>query len=502
VRTVASRQIIIAVSGSARAKSIRPGMMLGEAKALCATVMHAEHEPQRDAVALEALARWMMRFSPVVALCSTGFQPVSKDPRHGLEARATDDYGVFLDMSGSQRLFGSLHRILEAVRVSLARMKISAQLAIAPTPGAAWALSRASKEDCVIISRDDLPRAIEHLPPIALRIDEGIAKTLHHLGLCMIGDVLRLPRETLPARFGDQLLLRIDQALGNVPEPLVPIEPFSPIESRMDFDYPIASIEALWAILQKLIGQIVAELSRRGRGAREVQVEFFRPYAPDGARTLVKTIHLSRPSRNAANLFNLIHCATEMIEIANRDEGFWGIRLSVMSSQRISDEQIQLLENEQFIGEQELTHLIERLCARLGESIVMQSQLVESHVPEQACNVSSTGVPPVSRAGCPCYKKPVRPLHLLRYPKEIRVIVSPSDDRNGRPISFTDDAGVVHRITHAIGPERIAGQWWQGHDKTRDYFEVESSANEQNGKRFWIFRVLQTGRWFMHGVFE
>ena len=76
-------------------------------------------------------------------------------------------------------------------------------------------------------------------------------------------------------------------------------------------------------------------------------------------------------------------------------------------------------------------------------------------------------------------------------------MVSPSDDRDGRPISFSW-RGEVHRLLHAVGPERIAGQWWQGHHKTRDYFDVE----DPNGKRFWIFRVMESGKWYVHGEFE
>ena len=77
-------------------------------------------------------------------------------------------------------------------------------------------------------------------------------------------------------------------------------------------------------------------------------------------------------------------------------------------------------------------------------------------------------------------------------------MVAPSEDKEGgRPVSMTLDDS-VHRFDHIIGPERIAGIWWEGHNKTRDYFEVEESA----GKRFWIFRVLQTARWFLHGRFE
>ena len=76
-------------------------------------------------------------------------------------------------------------------------------------------------------------------------------------------------------------------------------------------------------------------------------------------------------------------------------------------------------------------------------------------------------------------------------------MVSPSDDRDGRPISFTWD-GEVHRLPHGVGPERIAGHWWRGHHRTRDYFDIE----DEDGRRFWIFRVRETNRWYLHGEFE
>jgi protein ImuB len=76
-------------------------------------------------------------------------------------------------------------------------------------------------------------------------------------------------------------------------------------------------------------------------------------------------------------------------------------------------------------------------------------------------------------------------------------MVSPSDDRDGRPILFRHD-NEVHRLTHAVGPERIGGEWWRGHRRTRDYFDVEDA----DGKRFWIFRVNDSHRWFLHGTFS
>jgi hypothetical protein len=76
-------------------------------------------------------------------------------------------------------------------------------------------------------------------------------------------------------------------------------------------------------------------------------------------------------------------------------------------------------------------------------------------------------------------------------------MVRPSESRDGEPVSFTD-CGEVHRLDHVRGGERITGQWWNGRWKTRDYFDVLDAA----GGRYWVFRVAQTGQWFLHGVFE
>ena len=70
------------------------------------------------------------------------------------------------------------------------------------------------------------------------------------------------------------------------------------------------------------------------------------------------------------------------------------------------------------------------------------------------------------------------------------------------PGLFSVVAGAVVRafaaLVHVRGPERIAGQWWNGADKTRDYFDVGDMA----GCRYWLFRVMETNRWYLHGIFE
>jgi protein ImuB len=482
----------------------------------------SEQQPPADiSKNLKALGRRMMRFSPVVAI----------------DAPAD---GLFLDVSGSERLFGSLQKLLARVSAALRKMNVNAALAIAPTPGAAWAIAHAG-DDGKIIEPQGLIGALAPLPPRALRIDTDVSDLLHQLGIETIGQLLDLPRQVLPARFGAELLTRIDQALGHIQEPLIPLPLPCPIEAAMEFEGTIDSLEAIEWVLGQLLKQVLPQLVRRGLGARRIEVSFAGPHTAP----VQKAIRLSRPSRDPKNLFNLLRC---MLETVKTQWGFSRIGLSVPLAERIKDEQIALKDGEQLAAEKELAQLVERLRVRLGETHVRQARLVELHLPERAFAMSgadadthTTGVfaaglliPATSKTnlstpGQSGAKKAVivqkrksprrpgsglaiplrpsvplslcpplpRPLHLLQTPMEVRVMVSPSDDREGRPISFTCK-GTVHAVAHAAGPERISGCWWDGHNKTRDYFDAE----DKEGRRFWLFRVVQSGRWFVQGRFN
>ena len=57
VRTVADRRVVVGTCGAAHAAGVRVGFSLAQARALCPSIVHVEHDAGRDAKALEALGR-------------------------------------------------------------------------------------------------------------------------------------------------------------------------------------------------------------------------------------------------------------------------------------------------------------------------------------------------------------------------------------------------------------------------------------------------------------
>jgi protein ImuB len=498
-------------------------MTLAEARAMCPGLMSVDHDPVADERAIAALGRWMTRFTPVVATGWADDEPASSDhpPRF-----------LLLDITGCDRLFGGVDVLEQKVTAALQRMRVAASVAVAETPGAAWAFAMSEQREtfptkagpcashkagpCRPESRAtgagvpthgparpgsvagaDSERQLAALPVWSLRLDESTVGNLVKLGLCTVGHLLALPRGTFEARFGRQLAVRLDQLLGNVAEPLVPLAYDVPVEARMEFESAIDSIEALWLVLAELVRRITADLQRRGHGARVLEL-LFTPDKFTRQPTVRRAVQLSTPTRNVDVINRLLKSATERLSCG---DGFVAARLSVPVHERVSMEQIPLLDDAAFTGGYELDRLVERLRVRLGDAAVVRPELVESHLPEEAWRgvsgdrkIKTTDPPPVGP----------RPLQLLPAPAEIRVIAEPDDDRESRPRQLTH-AGRVHRLTHSIGPERIAGQWWRGRHKTRDYYDVQ----DDTGRRFWIFRVVHqvdddhvTTRWFMHGEFD
>ncbi len=605
LHSTAHRQRIVAIDARARAAGIRVGTFLPQARAICPTLRALEHHPEDDRRSLLAVARWLLRYTPIVSLGPTPtsinahtparsthdsprdqpdvrhrtyaqgeqlrFEGVRAHPRQQIRVRAVGQShtgrsrassrsnaarsgdsskplrashamhasdmhdAIYLDLAGTERLFGPIESTAHHIAAALDRWGISAQLAVAHTPAAAWAMSHApALPHRSSRSSTSTPNAIapvlmdvdpHRIPLHGLGLPDEVVATLRHLGLRSLAELQRVPRAALPDRFGSIILLRLDQIEGRIHEPLPTIEVLKPISLRERWDSAVDGIEPLHPLFEQLVDRACALLTRRGHAARRVVVTLRRYRQAE----ITLDLPFSIPTRDPHAILRLLRLAIdrEMLPIKRRAsvgiEGFVGIDLLVPETTPHRQDQPDLPgANEGYRHDPLAVHrLAEGLRARLGSEAIRAIVPHESHLPERswrevdvvdadAIIETNAKMPNITRSSTKAIHQQAQNLRAkhdriesaglaewfmtMFDPREIRVIVSPSHDRDGRPVQV-GIGGQVQRVVACRGPHRIAGEWWRGHDKTRDYFDIEL----EDHRRLLVFRVCDNARWFVQG---
>jgi len=436
-----------------------------------------EAEPEEDARTLDNIAAWCERFTPIVVV------------------DAPD--GLFLDITGCAHLFGSEAALRDQIVTRLAAQGFAARAALAPTPGAAWALARHSR---VARASADLVQTLAPLPVEALRLQEESAALLRRLGLKTIGSLLSAPRSSFTARAGERAMLRLDQALGRAPEALSPRRPAPPVFALRRFLEPLFNVETILIATEHLCGDVIAKLDRRGAGARRAALHLF---GVDG-RDRVIEIGVSRPEREMKPLLRLFREKLDRAaENLDAEFGIEAARLDVVQLERIEGAARTLAAVEDAeADEDKIASLVDVLSVRLGAHRVLRPKFNDTHQPDKAgawCAALSN--PPARGSGgarAPRDGVMRRPLTLFTRPQPIETLATVPD---GPPIRFRWRR-VLREVARAEGPERISGDWLGGLP-TRDYYRVE----DKEGRRYWLYREgfygesEETPRWFVHGLF-
>ncbi|MCQ8241361.1 DNA polymerase Y family protein [Acetobacteraceae bacterium KSS12] len=538
------KRLVEATCQLARRAGLQPGITVALAQASLPGLRCYPADPGRDVAALRELAAWCGRFTP--------------------STRALPPDGIWLDLTGCAGLFGGEPALLDELHRGLAAEGHAGRIAVAPTPGAAWAMAHHGDQAIARVSMAGLSGCLSPLPVEALRLSEPDLVTLHRFGLHRIADLAALPRGALTRRLGMQPLRRLDQATGRIAEPIEPEPPPSSLEERRVFAEPIGTPDSLRAAIAILVDALCRRLEAGQSGVRRTMLGFGR--VDDSWTWLAAS--LSRPSRDAAHLTRLLG---ERLEQVDPGEGVERMRLValVVETLRAAQERLPQATSREIgpggIGgreivprnivhgngpsgnvpqggieeaARELSALIDTLENRLGAGRLWRAHPMESDVPERSVRrvppldpggnrnnaARLTAGPDPAGASPPVNAAPVnavdwrrhswqadggwpsmlpRPVRLFDPPQPVQVMSELPD----HPPLFFVWRRHRHQVRRAAGPERISGEWWRRDGEVhamRDYFRIE----DEHGCRFWLFRRGDgcdpaTGRmdWFLHGLF-
>ena len=443
--------------------------------------MTVDADPAAEARWLERLADACARYTPLVALDSPD--------------------GLMLDVSGASHLFGGEAGLIADIEARFSRLGFAVSAGLADAPRAAWALARFSDRRIAPAGLADKPFAklFHELPVAALGLAADVTADMARAGLRRIGDLAMRPRAPISARFGAEVLKRLDALHGLERDAISPR--FAPPEfcAERRFASPIAHVDAVMATLAKLADDLVTMLERHAKGARLAELTLYRV---DGETRRIR-VGAGRPLNEARAIARLF---VERLAGGAEDEidagfGIDLMRLSCLTAEPLEPSQREWERAFEAERARALADLLDRLSARLGPGRVTRQTLVDAHWPEQAVAAA-----PAIRAAAPREVfsapegPPSRPLRLFERPEPIETLAEVPD---GPPLRFRWRR-VLREIAAIEGPERIAPSWRQRPGAlTRDYFRAE----DDSGRRYWLYREGIYGRetsrakWFLHGVF-
>jgi protein ImuB len=464
------RMVVTAVSAEAGALGVETGMVVADARAILPSLIVLDDEVDVTRQALQALAEWCLRYTPSVAL------------------HAPD--GLILDVTGCAYLWGGERPYMNDITTRLTHAGYAMRAAMADTIGAAWAHAHFGRSGAIIACGEQR-NALLKLPPASLRLPSETLEKMQKLGFYHINSFIHIPARILRRRFGEDLLDKLNKALGYSQEFIEPIRQAIPYQERLPCPEPIVTATGIEIALQRLLEMLCGRLMKEGKGLRKGILSCFRV---DG-KTQQIDIVTNRASHHVKHLFRLFE-----LKIKTIAPGF-GIELFLLEAPEVEDMDVTQETMWDMTGGFEstpITELLDTIIGRTGIKAVHRYLPDERHWPERSVKMVAS-----------LREKPKtdwrtdrqRPVFLLPKPESIEV-TAPVPDYPPTVFRYKDK---IHYIDKSEGPERIEQEWWLEQGFFRDYYTLE----DQEGRRYWVFRLgpyseeaeKELPKWFIHGFF-
>jgi protein ImuB len=521
---------IVAVSRDAWDLGVRPGMPLAEARSMArplTTDSHASprrnsptrfrpttekssvpdsgqrftnlpvgfHEwmPTADRSALKMVAEISRRYAPVV----------------GMDTTPMPD-SLLLDITGCGPLFGGEAGLAESLLRDMTLAGWSVRIAIADTIPAVWALTHTEG------TRYELPiqivppvmqlQELAQLPIASSRISITDLEILTRLGIHTIGQLLALPHQDLPSRLSKVAVERICQLTSVTDEFIDPLPEANPVAATWSSESPANSFDDIRRMLKHLVENVAEQIERRRVACSVLDCDL----TCANGNKLALSASVVKPTQSPELMFEVLSLR---LETSGLSDPVSAISITARIVPIPASRQLDLFSPLGHIRPQEeLAALIARLSNRMGLDSVSIIRMQADPRPEHSISLDAV-ISSSELAGCQRQAEQIlqrltevdadvthntegllpRPLRLLATPQQI----AGGDDENRFPDRILVLGG-PQRIVELIGPERIQTAWWTALPCHRDYYR----AIMDTGSQFWIFRELQTGCWFLHGIFD
>lgn len=270
-----NRGVVSAANYAAREFGVHSAMPMKTARKLCP---HGHYFPVQMNVYAEvsqSIQRIFRKYTPLV-------EPLSLDE-------------AFLDVSGSELLFGTGQEIAVAIKQEIKeQLKLIASVGVAPNKFLAKIASDADKPDgLVIVKPDDIHGFLDPLPISRVwGIGKVASKRFANLGVHTIAQLRALDSKTLSELFGEQGQHLWELSRGIDDRPVVSERQAKSISRETTFSQDVTDREILKTVLLELVEDVARRLRKNGLRGKTIQLKI----RYDDFSTFTRAITLDRPT--------------------------------------------------------------------------------------------------------------------------------------------------------------------------------------------------------------
>ncbi len=501
---------VFAANQAARDHGVELGMTKLQAE-ICPQVALRSRSPLAEAAAHAALLD-----------CAQSFSPNIED---------TADDTVLLDLDGLERLFGPVAAIARDLARRASDLGVESTVAVASNPDAAICAARGFPGVTVIPTGKEAER-LGDLPLevlLSLRQFPGdfepseILETFDRWGVRNFRTLAALPQIPLSERMGQQGVRLQTLARGAAKRTLSLAEPPLHFEEAVELEYPVALLEPLAFILNRMLEQLCGRLGARALATNQLRLKMELERLSDeinlpprhgdtekpkcsqekqfsvtpclrGEEIYDRSLHFPVPMLNPKTFIKLLQ-----LELQSHPPGAPVAKIW-LSAEPVKPRAAQTGLFLPLTPEPEkLALTLARISGVVGEGRCGAPEILDTHRPEAFRMRSFAPAAPKTNPPQPASSPfPMAALRVFRPPLHASVIL-----HAGAPVRLSVTMHQILRgeIMWAAGPWRASGDWWTENAWVREEWDI--AVHNQNSVTLCrLYRDLRSGQWFVEGTYD
>lgn len=377
----------------------------------------------------------------------------------------------WLDAEGLLGLYGTLEHWAAELHQALAKQGWKNAVVVGFTRLRTLAIARVQRGSHVLKDPDDEWQQAQPVPLACLPLADELRAALALLGIHTLGEFVRLPRDELALRFGEDAAQLHRQALSD-PVPLQPTQPRPTLTARCDVDPPDDDVVRLLFPCKTLVHELIAALEPRCEALTALLMSLLLDHQ-EPVHTRLET---ARPTRDVVQIMELLRLRLNTLSLAAP------VREIILTAEsvRLVPEQRALF-NEHPRDLEAGERALARLRAMFGPQSVTVAKPADAYLPECQFRWES-----IDKLRPPCARTSAQPPLIRRRFASPRPLPPPPTREHerwlGPLVQFVGPSHLVHALSRTARDE---------------YF-----AETQSGDLLWLFYDRMRRRWFLQGLVE